>query len=175
MNDFVAHWSRWRLARLILLGVGFVLLGLWMIGAFGAPPTSRNYPPDLVLFMGWAGIIFFGLCCVVIVSRFFSKREQLRIGPAGIRYAVRSDQTIPWREIVGIGTWNSAGQKSIILHLRDPASFPARGIASIFAGANRKITGGDVSISLTGTDSEFDDAMSAIARFQPVEPENNRA
>lgn len=165
MDDFVAFTSPWRAALLILGAIAFVAGGLWMGGAFGAPPASSRYSPMLVLTIGWFSVAFFGLCGLVGLRRLFDRREQLRIGRAGIRSARWSDQTIPWSEIVDVTTWSYRGQKVIILHLRDPASFPGRGVAAILAGANRKLTGGDVSIALTGTDRSVDEALAAIAYF----------
>lgn len=165
MNDFVAYPSRWRIALFILGSVVFVIGGLWMVGAFGSPPQSQRYSPTVILVAGWACVIGFGFCVIMWTRMLFDTRERLRIGPAGIRSAQWSDQTIPWSEITDITVWSFKKQKSIILHLHDPARFPGRGVAAMLASANRKLTAGDVSISLTGTDRSFDEAMSAIALF----------
>jgi hypothetical protein len=167
-EEFIAFPSPWRIALLTLAAGIFVALGLWMVGVFGPPPESPRYSREMTIAIGWAGIIFFGLCGAVGVRRLFDGREQLRIGSGGIRSVPWSDQTIPWSEIDDVKTWSYKGQRSIILHLRDPAHFPGRGLAALLGGANRKLTGGDVAITLTGTDRSFDDAMSAIARFRPA-------
>jgi hypothetical protein len=36
----------------------------------------------------------------------------------------------------------------------------------MFGSANRLLTGGDVALSLVGTDKSFDEAMEAIAEFR---------
>ena len=64
--------------------------------------------------------------------------------------------------------WSYKRQKSIVLHLSNPARFPGRGLTAKLASANRMLTGGDISISLTGTNRNFDDAMSAIVRFRRI-------
>jgi hypothetical protein len=154
---------------LALLAAGaavFVGLGLWMSGLFGPPPASHRYSAPLVAAIGWFAVLFFGLCGAVAIKRMFDSREQLRIGPSGIRYASWSEQTIPWSEIIDVTTWSHRGQSAIVLHLRSPACFPGRGLAAALAGANRGLTGGDISISLTGTDRSFDEAMSAIAQLR---------
>jgi hypothetical protein len=166
MNDFVAYTSRGRTGLLALGAAAFVVIGLWMGGAFGSPPVSGGFSGWFGIFIGWFGVLFFGLCLAVFIRRFFDTREQLRIGPAGIRSAPWSDQTIPWSEIVNVTTWGYMRQRSIILHLRDPARFPGRGLAALLAGANRKLTGGDIGISLTGTDRSLNEAMSAIESFR---------
>lgn len=151
---------------LILGACAFVALGLWMLGAFGPPPTSERYSPGFVLVLGWFSVAFFGLCGLLWIRRLFDGREQLRIGPAGIRSAQWSEETIPWSEITDVTVWSYKRQKMIILHLRDRARFPGRGVAAMLAGANRSMTGGDVSVSLTGTNRKFSDALSSIERFR---------
>ena len=166
MRDFIAYNSRWRVAGLILLAVAFVLLGLWMVGAFGAPPSSRRYPAPLTMGIGWLSLVFFGLCGIALAKKFFDAQVQLQIGPSGVRWYPWSDQLVPWSEIQRVTTWSVKRQKFIVLHLRNPERFRGRGLTAIFGSANRRMTGGDICISLTGTNRSLDDAMSAIAHFR---------
>jgi hypothetical protein len=166
MDDFVAYPSRSRVALLTLGSAAFVVAGLWMGGVFGPPPSSSRYSPEFLFAIGWVSVVLFGLCGVMWIRRLFDGREQLRIGSAGIHAAHWSDQTIPWSEIVDVTTWSYRGQKAIVLHLRDRNRFPGRGIAGALASVNRNLTGGDITISLTGTDRRIDDALSSIERFR---------
>lgn len=165
MDDFVAVPARKKIVPLILGCAGFVGLGLWMTGAFGPPQASDRYWSDLILMIGWSSVVFFGLCGVLWSLRLFDSGERLRIGADGIRSKSWSNQTIPWEEIVDVTTWSSRGQNVIVLHLRDPAQFPGRGLAAMLADANRSLTGGDISISLTGTDRTFAEAVLALKQF----------
>lgn len=166
MDDFVAYPSRWRIALMVLGAWMFVALGLWMLGVFGPPPSEGRYSPAVVMVIGFGGVVFFGLCGVVGIGRLFDQREQVRIGPAGVLSIQWSGETIPWSEIVEVTTWSYRGQKAIILRLRDRTRFPGRGLPALLAGANRSLTGGDLAISLTGTNGRFEDALAAIARFR---------
>ena len=166
MADFVAYTSRWRSVLLAFLSLGFVVLGCWMVGAFGPPPASLRYPEGETVVVGWFGIAFFGFCAVGWGKQVFATKEQLRIGALGIRWARWSSQTIPWSEITDVTSWSYRGQRSIVLHLRDATRFPAQGVLGAVAGANRMLTGGDIAVSLTGTDQSFDAAMSAISLFK---------
>jgi len=168
MEEFVAQHSRVRLALILLGAVGFVWAGLLFVGAFGPlTPASRRYSPEFFAIVGWLSLTFFGACAIVIAKRLIEGGEALRIGQTGISFAAWSDQTIPWSEITNISEWRFRGQRSIILHLRDPNRFPGRGILGFAANANRALTGGDVAISLTGTNRSFDEAVAAIARYCP--------
>lgn len=169
MKEFRAYNSRWRMGLLMLAGLGFVLLGLWMAGVIGDGPDpssgSRRIPPELVPYVGWFGVIFFGLCMLVIAKRLFEDGVQIAIGEAGIHWSSWSDATIPWDEIVRVSVYIQNRHKSIVLHLLDPQAFPGRGMHAWLARANRMMTGGDIAISLVGTDRSFDDAMAAIEHF----------
>lgn len=167
MVDFVAFPSRWRIMLLLLGSAAFVVAGLWMGGVLGDPPASRRYSALAVSIVGWFSVVFFGLCGAAAIKGLFDTKEQLRIGPAGIRSLPWSGQTIPWSEIVEISSWHYKSQSFVILHLRDPSRFPGRGSRGLLAGANRALTGGDISINLTPTDRSFDEAMEAIERFRP--------
>lgn len=169
MKEFRAHYSRWRTLLLLLAGLGFVAAGLWMAGVLGEGPDpthrSGRLSPELVPYVGWLGVIFFGLCLPFIAKRLFDAEPQVEIGRAGIRYAQWSDATIPWDEIGSVSVWSYKRQNTIILHLHRPEAFPGRGIAAKLSRANRALTGGDIAISLSGMDGRFDDAMAAIAHF----------
>lgn len=166
MTDFVAYPSRGRIALLVLAAFGFVLIGLWMAGMFGPVPASRRYSPETTVAIGWVCAVFFGACAVGWGRRLFESGEQLRIGPAGIRWARWSEQTNPWAEIRDVTVWKYRRQRAIVLHLRDPAPFPGKGMAAALVGANRRMTGGDIAISLNGTDRSFAQAIAAFARFR---------
>jgi hypothetical protein len=166
MVDFVAYPSRGRIALIVVGCLTLVGLGLWMNGVLGSPPPSVRYASSFILVIGWVSVVFFGLAAVLWGKRLFDRREHLRIGPDGLRSAPWSDQTIPWSDVVDVTTWTFKGQKAIVLHLRDPARFPGRGLAAMTADANRSLTGGDISISLTGTDRTFEDAILALDQFR---------
>jgi hypothetical protein len=166
VQDFIAYPSRWRLALLMLGALGFVALGLWFIGLFGEVPSSRRYSEGITIAIGWLCVLLFGLIGLGIAKKLFETGEQLRIGSSGVCWRAWSDQTIPWSEISNVTTWESNRQRMIILHLRDPARFPAKGCLAVLAGTNRVLTGGDVAISLTGTDRTVEEALDAVERLR---------
>lgn len=149
--------------------LGFVVGGLWMAGMIGdgSDPSkgSGRVPPELLPYVGWLSVIFFGAILPLTAKRFFNDDAQVAIGRAGIRVAQWSDTTIPWSEIQRVSVWSYQRQRHIILHLHRPKAFPERGIAAKLSRANRMLTGGDIAITLVGTDGSFDDAMAAIAHF----------
>jgi hypothetical protein len=166
MEDFVARTSRWRTAFMTIGSIGFVAIGIWMTGLAGPVPVSLRASLFVIELWGWLGILFGGMCAVVIGKLWWTNAERLRISKSGIRWTGWSEQMIPWEEITDVTEWRYKGTKSIMLHLRDPSRFPGKGLAGLAGRANRALTGGDVGITLTVTDRKFDEAMSAIASFR---------
>ena len=167
MQDFVAHTSRWRTALIIVGSISFVGCGVWMAGLLGPVPASRRAGPLMLEFWGWLTLVFFGICAIVGAKAWWINAERLRINKSGIFWTGWCDQTIPWSEITNVTEWRYKSNRHFILHLRDPSRFPGKGLAGLAGRANRVLTGGDVGISLVGTDRKFDEAMSAIEMFRP--------
>ena len=166
MMDLTARSSPWRMALLLLGAVGFIALGLWLTGLFGEPPQSRRWSPAMVHVIGWAAILFFGACAIVGAGRALDSGPQLTISVLGIQWRPWSEDVIPWAEIRDVSVWQFGAQKAIVLQLDNPARFPSRAVLGKLAGANRAMTGGDISISLTGLDKSFDEAFAAIREFR---------
>lgn len=173
MDDFVAQASRSQTILLIMGSIALVVIGMWMIGSFGPPPAPNRYSPEIIYGMGWASIIFFACCGVAGIKKLFDASEQLRIGPAGILWNKWSDQIIPWTEISDVTEWNYQRQRFIILDLRNPEKFPNQGVSALLAKANQRLTGGDIALSLTGTNRTFEEAMAAIDRFRSDSPSSH--
>lgn len=166
MEDFVAYTSRWRTALLFAGCIALFAIGIWMAGVIGPIPVSRRSGPLMTQIWGWITIVFFGTCAFIIAKIWLENKEQLRISPSGIKWSRWSDQTIPWHEINDVTEWRYIGTKFIILHICNPSLFSGRGITGFVGKTNRALTGGDIGITLTGTDRKFDEAMAAIAYFR---------
>ena len=146
---------------MVLAALGFVILGMWIGGVFGEPPKPGRE------WLGWISASFFALMGALGLRRLLNPTEQIRISSDGICYSQWSDDTIPWQEIVTVSVWQFKGQKAILLSLRNPGRFPSTTFLGKMAAANRALTGGDIALTLTGTDKIFEEAMSAIENFMP--------
>lgn len=167
-DSFVAYPSRWRLALLMMLGLGFVALGFWMIGAFGSVPSSTRYPYLETLIVGWVCLIFSGVCVVAYISRLLEAGQQMRVDASGILFSQWSDATIPWSQISDVTVRSYQSSRFIIIHLKNRRLYPGKGLTGLLAGPNRMMTGGDISLSLSGTDRSYDEAISAIEQYRPL-------
>lgn len=116
--------------------------------------------------VGVVGTVLFVGLEVLVVIRFFDRGEQLRVASDGIYYKQWSESVIPWEQVVGVTVWQYRRQRAIILHLADPRRFPSTTLLGRLARANRRLTGGDIAISLTPMDRGFDEAMTAIEEYR---------
>jgi len=157
---FVARSSPSRLMLIVAGALAFVALGVWLAGILGEPPEPGRE------WIGWVAIIFFGGCALVAAPRLFDSSEQVKISGAGVYAKQWSEQTIPWHEIIDISVWEFRGQRSLILHLANPERYPSSTLLGKMTGVNRALTGGDVAISLTGTDRKFADALAGAEYFR---------
>ena len=165
-QPLTAYSSPWRMALMVFGSVVFVAIGVWMTGLFGEPPESRRWSPGLVQSFGWFSIVFFGACAIVGIRRAVDTDVQLRISEQGIYWTPWSEKTIPWYEIRDVRMWEHRRQRMIILCLTHPERYPSMSLLGKFAALNRGLTGGDIAISLTGTDKSFDEALGTVEEFR---------
>ncbi|MXO90452.1 STM3941 family protein [Pontixanthobacter aquaemixtae] len=166
-NHFEAHYSPWRLLLLSLLGIGFVSAGLWMIGAFGEPPTPRRLSPEMAYAIGWVCILFFGALAVFLLKKAMTGGLAVRVDQVGIFDARVSDTIIPWASIVSMGSYSIRQTKFFGFELSDAGTLNLKRYTRMSAAANRSLTGFPYAISMTGTDKSHSDLLAAIDRFAP--------
>lgn len=160
MFPFVAKPSISQNLQLLGAGAALILACAWLAGLL-----TTNYPTGRE-WIGWGGMGIFGLFTGIILVRAFDTQDMVRIGPSGIWYRDWSDDIIPWREITEVGVWRARGQKMILLSLVDPKRFPSSTLRGKAAAMDRALTGGDIAITLMGTDRSFDEAMAAIVEYR---------
>lgn len=171
-NAFVARDLLYKIALRVLLSLGFVAAGLWLIGAFGPLPppdegARQRLPEWSIVPIGWSCIVIFGAMAVGWTRRLIRPGETLIIDKEGIFLRHWSDATIPWADIASVSEDNMAGHRLLILTLHDPERYPGRGIAGLLRGINRKLIRGHMSYSLDHTDRSLDEALAAAAAFRP--------
>ena len=157
MSDrFVARFSPYRLLFLSALSLGFVVLSLWMIGAFG------SYPDNGLGWGGWLGLIFFGPCTVILLRRVADRRPQIIADSRGLYWRAWSEEVIPWSELNGITVHHVQRQRLIGLRLRNRAAYPPTTKLGQLARYNAELGFSDVTLSAQGLDRSFDELHRAI-------------
>ena len=98
------QYSKTKLLLVFLGSLTFVALGLWFVIE---PPTNhhnRHYSPTILLIVGYASIIFFGLCALIAMRKLFDNRPGLVIDDLGLSdnsSGVSSGQIL-WADILYI-------------------------------------------------------------------------
>lgn len=184
MNEFVARTQPFKVVLGILIALGFVAIGVWMTGILDKPVTppvvnpddlmiyplptsSSRYPDWLVVTMGWVSIVFFGGLSVIGAIRLTNPADHLRVNRMGLVVPSYIDRPIAWSDIAEITTWSHRGQKSLVIKLRDPSRFERKPWRRALDSLNRGLTGGDIGLSMTGTDRTLKQALDAIETFRP--------
>jgi hypothetical protein len=158
---FVARVSRVRTIVLIAGPLGFVAICLWILSL---PPGEIS---EKALIASYVGIPFFGLCAIVGVRQLFRTTPVLEIDENGILWRRWSDDIIPWSAIRGMSIMEIRRQRSLTLKLVEPERYPGKGLMGLLAGANRAMSGGDISLNMAGTDRRFDELLAAMDQFAP--------
>lgn len=166
MKEFVANNSRWKCACSIALGIGFICLGMWMIGAFGPPPISKRHSPAFGLFIGALCFAIFVPTVIRLGLRWWNAADYLRIDALGIRYIGWSEEVIPWSAIKSVTERTASHQRIIVVSLYEPERYPRGGLVGLLGWPDGWFRGGLIDIFLTGTDQSFNAAMGAIGRFK---------
>lgn len=179
MDEFVASWRPTKIILLMLASLIFVAIGVWMTGLLAilfassgtmfdvSPNHSSRIPEWSIKPLGWVGVIFGGVAAIVLSKRLFSKQYYMRIDATGISVPSIIDRPISWSEISRITTWSSHRQKAIVFKLHDPSILRSPTWRKVLDNMNRRLTGGDMAVSMIGTNRTFDQATEAIEFFSP--------
>lgn len=142
----------------LLFGVLSAAISAWI--------TMNAELSPLYRVLGVASCVIFFSLAVIAVIRLFDRGEQLRVAPDGIYYKRWSKTVIPWDEIVDVTVFKDRYQNFIMLHLADPQRFPSTTLVGRLSRANRRLTGGDIGISLTYMNPGFDEALTVIEDYR---------
>lgn len=144
MEIAISRWKMW----------GLVAMGGAMTGVCGAIALGLIGQPDgFILFLGWFGVLFFGLALFSATRSVLTLRGPVvTLSPQGIRDVRIGNETIPWNRIVDISTWSNRHQKMMVL--KPDAELDrnfARGVyARWMRRANRKFGADGICITAQG-------------------------
>lgn len=141
-EDLIYYNSRWRYALLVLGGLAFVAMGIWMIVADGKWG------------LGLVEISFFGACAAVGAWQFFDRRPRLQVTDAGIIDRTLGVGLIAWGDVVDAYVRSLNGQHFVCLVLRNEAKYLGHlsPLKRKMAAANQALGFTPISINLSGVD-----------------------
>jgi len=82
--------------------------------------TGTEASDSEMVFLGWAGTIFFGFALLFLLFQlFFSPREPLILSPQGFLDKRKLKQEVLWSDISYMSVWSYKGNSSLRIQLKD--------------------------------------------------------
>jgi hypothetical protein len=170
---FIARWSPWRIALIDLGAAAFVLGGLGLVGAFG-PVHPHRGTPQMLHVIGWASIVFFGLCLIVATKRLIAGGSACKIDSDGILESRISSKPIPWQMITNMrvvtissGRMLNPGQRMIGFDIAKDYTRRFSFVRRQLIAFNRNAFGFSAALSPVGTDRSLADFLDALQFWAP--------
>jgi len=132
-----------------LVGLGFFMTAVSIIVFFlpGALTLRK-------LVAGCLGVVFFGLCTVVAMSRLANSRSPvITLSAEGIRDSRVAAELIPWSAVTRISTWSSRGRNHCVVLAIEPSVEARLGLTRIAQwtrAANRTLGADGLCITAAG-------------------------
>jgi hypothetical protein len=176
---FEANYSKWRLAMLALLALGFAALGAWLFGQ-GSADFEGSGGRKIAGLASLFGVetatmaqILGGICVamgagalILAVRNMFHKGPVMRVDALGIYWHRWSETPIPWSNIAQMSPYTISGQKMVGISLVDRSLSPSRGVLGKLGSANKAMGFGDLALSLQGTDGDYEALLAALVHFE---------
>jgi hypothetical protein len=141
--------SPWKMLGLFAAAILMTALS----GAIALRLLPGVAPGSLHEFIGYIGLLFFGLCAGLLIWRSIRQRSPVvTITPEGIRDTRIAAEFIPWRAVRNISTWSYQRQKIMVLAI-DPAverQLTLTSIARWTRSANRGLGADGLCLSAQG-------------------------
>lgn len=159
--------SKSKMVLMLLGALAFVAIGLWFV--IDPPEIENSYwgNPTKIAIVGYASILFFGLCAVYLVRKLPDNKPGLVIDDTGLtdNSGGLSGGHIPWTDIKNISVLEMHKQKLIMLEVKNPEDYISRQRSLLKRKGmqlNHKMYGTPLSISANGLKISFDDLMQLL-------------
>ena len=150
-----------KLFALTILGMGMTVLSALV--AFQYIPVEDG---SFNQFMGWIGMLFFGLATAIGISRLFTfNKTVVTLSSAGLHDTRVSARPVPWDSIQDIGVWEMQRQKIIVISVppETEASIGLTRMARWSRAANAKLGADGLCFSAAGLSMRHEALLAAIA------------
>lgn len=159
MTTLIIRSSRRKYVLLLIGVVGFVVLGMFIVGH-----PRPNRPSDV--WLGWAMIIFFGSGIPIFIWQLLDNRPRLVIDERGVRDRTLGVGVIPWSEITGAYVQSIHGNDFICLELRTPELWVRKlsRMKRAMVSANRALGFTPLFLNLSGVNARTDEVLELIRK-----------
>ena len=141
------------------------ILGFLVAGVIPTDSTTNHgaYP-----FTGWAIVAGCFAVGAIFVRRALDTKPQLRIDANGIWSRAFSDATVPWDQIVGVGTHRMRNQTVVSFHLKNPEAHPPRNrLRRATGGLDRAFGFGSMAVNASFLTGGTQGVLGAVRHFRP--------
>ena len=112
------HQSRSKMLLVLLAGLCLTATAVWLLTG---EVRHRFAHPLLVVFAGAAGALLFGAASVAALIQLVRPRLALTLDHQGLTDHARNGfGAIAWKQILGIASINIAGQRMLVVRVKDP-------------------------------------------------------
>jgi hypothetical protein len=141
----------------------FVILGFWLLTLDLEAVKSLRSNSIEVHGAGWASVIFFGLCGIVGLIKFFDKKPAFQFTKMGLIYDASdaSAGLIPWSDILGTEIYEFSGQRMLVIKVTNPDRYIETGgsLKRRIKRANFNMCGSPIAISPIGLKIDFNELV----------------
>jgi hypothetical protein len=170
-DELVIELSKTKVVLMIVGSFAFVAAGAFFL--LNAESIAKELPIDDPWFargVGIASIVFFGLTGIMGAKKLSDKRPGLVLNSSGIidNSSGVAAGFIPWSEIKDTEIYEMYRQKMLIIKVRNPETYIARGSALRRATIriNAKMSGSPIAITSNSLKINFDELLSTFERYQ---------
>jgi hypothetical protein len=156
-----------------LLGASvFVAAGIWLFSLDDAEIQSRRSfnDPVAVHAFGLVSIVFFGSIALYLLKKLCDRKPALIFNSTGIvdNASSVSPGFIPWTDVAGAQVCEIQKQKLLIVRVRDPRKYIARGnfLRRALNKANHNMVGSPISIAAHTLEINFSELAAIFDRYQ---------
>jgi hypothetical protein len=153
----------------------FVIIGFWLLtlDLETVKHLGSHWDPISVRGAGLAAVIFFGLCGIVGVIKFFDKKPGLQFTKMGVidNASGVSAGLIPWSDILGTDVYEYMGQRTLVVKVINPDGYIETygPLKRWTTKANLKMCGSPITIPSNTLEIDFNELIGVfnayIARY----------
>lgn len=165
---FEARYSPVRSVLMGLGALGFVAIGLWMIGAFGdIPCDGRLIPAEAIPYIGWMGILFFGPLATLHFARASVPGTAVRVDANGMMMAGCGEEVIPWDDFTSLSSRDIMGTQYLLLDVVDQRFATFSLFKKFLWKINEPFIGQSGWLVINNTNRKHNELVEAICHFAP--------
>jgi hypothetical protein len=159
--------SKSKIVLMLVGALAFVAVGFWFVIA---PPVIENLHwanPTKIAVVGYATILFFGLCAFYLIRKLPDNKAGLVIDDIGLvdNSSGLAAGQILWSDIENISVIEIHRQKLIMLHVKNPHDYIDRQ-TSLFRRKgmemNNRMYGTPLSMTANGLKTSFDNLLTTL-------------